>query len=189
MSIWGTCRIRLVHITNYHILKRVFAQINWYRYWKTDFVGSNYVVSAHFSWSTASDSIYVSGCGLSVGPRNSTPQVFILHRSKVLVLTSGGYDMRPQKGTGHVDISSPMEADFTLIANGSENLAYVLVNDKFVGKYKLDYSTLSNLGYVIFSGTSKDYGTRCEISNARVWKIKVERIYSNFTSADIITTT
>lgn len=150
-----------------------FAQINWYQWWTTDFLASNFVFSARFSWDTANDSPYISGCGLALVPKSDPyiAQVFILHRSKVVVLNSYGYDVRPQKGTGHVDIPSPYDADFTLIAKGSENMAYVLVNNKFVGKYKLHYSP-SSLGYVIFSGTSKDYGTHCKISDARAWKIK-----------------
>lgn len=149
-----------------------FAQINWYQWWSTDFFGNNFVFSAHFRWDIADDSIYVSGCGVSVGPNDAgyIPQVYILHRSKVLVLQGGGYEVNPRKGSGHVDIPSPLEADFTLIVNGSENISYVLVNNKFVGKYKLNYSGSNNLGFVIFSGTSKDYGTHCKISNVRIWK-------------------
>jgi len=150
-----------------------FAQINFYQWWRTDFFGNNFVFSAHFSWDIAGDSTYVSGCGVSVGPNDVgyIPQVYILHRSKVLVLQGGGYEVNPRKGSGHVDIPSPYEADFTLIASGSENISYVLVNNEFVGKYKLNYSGSNNLGFVIFSGTSKDYGTHCKITNARVWKL------------------
>jgi len=28
------------------------------------------------------------------------------------------------------------------------------------------------MGFVIFSGTSEGYGTHCEISDVRVWKIR-----------------
>jgi len=151
-----------------------YSQINWYQWWRTDFYASNLVISAHFSWNTANESPYISGCGLALEPKSNPyyTQVFILHRSKVVVLKSGGYDVNPSKGSGHVDIPSPMEADFTLITDTTNKFAYALVNDEFVGKYKLDKVATYNMGYVIFSGTSEGYGTHCEISDVMVWKIR-----------------
>lgn len=152
--------------------KEDWAKLNWYQWWLTDFWGSNFVVSAHFSWKTANDSTYTSGCGLALGYQYTTPEVFILHRSKVVVLDSSGRDSKILEGNGRVDISSPMEANFTLIVDGSEKTAYVLVDDQFVGKYPLERLGTFNVGYTILSGTSLDFGTHCEISKVRVWKIK-----------------
>jgi len=151
-----------------------FAQINWYQRWRTDFLAANFVFSAHFSWDTANDSPYISGCGLALVPESDPyyTQVFILHRSKVVVLNNYGYEVRSQKGTGHVDISSPLEADFTIIADVTNKIANVFVNDQFVGKYKLDFPSTYYIGYVIFSGTSTDYGTHCKITNPRIWKLQ-----------------
>jgi len=49
--------------------KTSLARVAKYKWQTTSFSGSNYVVSAHFSWNTASYSNY-SGCGLSVGPKS-----------------------------------------------------------------------------------------------------------------------
>ena len=63
----------------------------------------------------------------------------------------------------------PAEADFTLIVNGIS--AYVLVNGEMAGEYTLAQSrpSLGGLGLTVLSGTNKDYGTRCEMTDLRLW--------------------
>ena len=153
-----------------------FAQINWYQWQPTTFTGNHYVVSAHFSWSTASESTHESGCGFSIGSqrfgRFGTPQVFILHRSKVMVLDRLSRESKALEGTGSVNIPSPMAADFTLIIDSAKKTAHVLVDQEFVGTYELEYDDFLDVGYTILSGTSADYGTHCEITEVRTWKLK-----------------
>ena len=53
------------------------------------------------------------------------------------------------------------------------NHAYVYVDDKFIGEYTLSQDKILKgiFGYGIISGTNRDFGTRCEITNARVWSL------------------
>ena len=52
-----------------------------------------------------------------------------------------------------------------------DHYSYVILNDEVIGEYTLPQSDLIEgaLGISILSGTNKDYGTRCEITNAHLW--------------------
>ena len=77
------------------------------------------------------------------------------------------------RGTGRVNFDNPFdkpgEADFTLIVNGT--YAYVLVNNEVIGEYTLSQSKIlhGKLGLAVLSGTNKDFGTRCEMTNLHLW--------------------
>ena len=66
-------------------------------------------------------------------------------------------------------VDHPVEADFALIVKGA--YAYVLVNEEVVGEYTLAQSKVlrGRLGLSLLSGTNKDYGTRCEMTNLHLW--------------------
>jgi hypothetical protein len=95
-----------------------------------------------------------------------------LDRSKVLfAITSDGHGRiaAPTRGTGRVKFGNPAEADFTLIVKGA--YAYALVNREVVGEYTLaqSRSLTGEIALSVLSGTNKDYGTRCEMTNVHVW--------------------
>jgi hypothetical protein len=73
------------------------------------------------------------------------------------------------RGSGTVKFSNPAEADFKLIVK--DNYAYVLVDDVVVGEYTLSQSqpVRGDLALTVLSGTNKDYGTRCEMTDIHVW--------------------
>ena len=73
------------------------------------------------------------------------------------------------RGPGRVKFGNPAEADFTLIVKGA--YAYALVDGKVVGEYTLSQSrpTRGKLGLIVLSGTDRDYGTRCEMTDLRLW--------------------
>ena len=50
----------------------------------------------------------------------------------------------------------------------------ILVDGKFVGRYLLNANrTLKgDIGLSLLSGTNKDFGTRCEMTNIRLWEPK-----------------
>lgn len=77
------------------------------------------------------------------------------------------------KGSGKLDFDNPAEATMTLVVN--EDHAYVMVNGKFIGEYTLFKDKLREPGAVMYgmiSGTNRDYGTRCEITNPSLWIVK-----------------
>ena len=96
----------------------------------------------------------------------------VLDRQKVLFLIDSGggsREIKPTRGSGAVRIENPMEADFTLIVK--DNYSYALVDGVLVGEYALSQSQpyQGRLGLTVLSGTNRDYGTRCEITDLYAW--------------------
>lgn len=152
-----------------------WAQLGWYQWLPLPDTASDFFLSSHFEWSSAYQSADTSGCGFIFAlQENEDHYAVFLDRAKVLFLMTDhalGFS-RPvgtTRGTGIVKIDNPMEADFTLIVK--DGYAYVLVNGEVVGEYTLaqSRSLRGHLGLTVLSGTNKDYGTRCKMSNLRLW--------------------
>ena len=155
-----------------------WVHINWYEWWTQDRLITNFVFNGHFSWSTASATPEISGCGIAFGIQsNHDNYAVFLDKSRILfqhkVSTSkNAYEVGKTRGTGRVNISSPYNADFSLIVNGYH--AYVYVDKAFIGEYTLSTDSImyGKFGYSVLSGTNKDYGTKCKITNGRLWTFK-----------------
>jgi hypothetical protein len=158
-----------------------WAQINWYQWLTIERYVTNFVLNAHFRWSTASSTPEDSGCGFifALQSNNDNYAVF-LDKSRIVFLQDriingkrGGFEVGKTKGTGRVDIESdPAEADFSLAVN--DHTAYVYVNKEFIGQYTLseDSTMDGQLAYSMLSGTNKDYGTKCDMTNVQLWQLK-----------------
>lgn len=154
-----------------------WAQLGWYQWWVLDQTASDFFISAHFKWSTAWNYNDVSGCGFVFALQdNSDHYAVFLDKSRILFLGSDqsrngsySYEVGKTKGSGRVKFENPAEADFTLIVKG--RYAYALVNGDLNAEYTLSKSQAidGNLGLTVLSGTNKDYGTRCEMTNLHVW--------------------
>ena len=141
---------------------------------------ANFVYSGHFNWSTAASSNEASGCGLIfAGQENGNHYALFLDQHRIYFLrsdsssgTSSAFILGKAAGTGKVDFGNPAEADFSLVVNG--NHTYVYVNGDFIGQYDLvkDAPTQGKFGFSVISGTAKDYGVHCEITNSAVWALK-----------------
>lgn len=165
--------------TEYDDYKDEWAQLGWYQWWPLDPVDGDFYVSGHLKWASAYRNADLSGCGfLFAIQENNDHYAVFLDRAKILFLDSNQSSSysRPvgtTRGTGIVKFDNPfdkpVEADFTIILKGA--YTYVLVDGEVVGEYTLSQSRLLK-GYVglsTLSGTNKDYGTRCEMSNLHVW--------------------
>ncbi|HLO16621.1 MAG TPA: hypothetical protein VK206_17440 [Anaerolineales bacterium] len=153
------------------------AQLGWYYSWPFGgYRATDFYLSGHFKWSSAYRSADLSGCGFIFAKQeNGDHYAVFLDRSKVLFVQTEEYysPIGPTRGTGRVNFGNPFdhsdEADFTLIVKGTH--AYVLVDGELVGEYGLSQSKAirGELGFALLSGTNKDFGTRCEITNLHVW--------------------
>jgi hypothetical protein len=152
-----------------------WAQLGWYQWLPLPDTATDFFMSAHFEWDSAYRSADTSGCGFifALQPNDDHYAVF-LDRSKVLFLMTDntlGFSraVGTTRGTGHVKFDIPAEADFTVIVK--EAYAYVLVDGEVIGEYTLaqSRSLRGNLGLTVLSGTNKDYGTRCEMTNLHLW--------------------
>jgi hypothetical protein len=152
-----------------------WAQLGWYQWELLSSEASDFYMSGHFNWESAYKNADVSGCGFvfSVQENDDHYAVF-LDRSEVLFLVTDstlGYSKKvgPTRGTGRVKFDMPAQAEFTLIVKGA--YAYVLVNNEVVGEYTLSQSRslTGRLGLTVLSGTNKDYGTRCLMTDLHLW--------------------
>jgi hypothetical protein len=176
----------LIPATNgeYRILdafNKSFAQIGWMSYEYSDFEVEYFVFNADVTWRTAVDNADTSGCGIVFAieekGKNNEYYGVILDKSRIYFTSarSGHYrELGKTRGTGRLDFGNPAEAELTILVY--ENLAYVYVDDNFVGEYGLskDKAVRGKFGYGIISGTNKSYGTTCSIKNARMWEISTE---------------
>jgi hypothetical protein len=160
----------------YEDFKEEWAQLGWYSWWVLGQNARDFYISAHFKWTSAYRSADISGCGFAFAIQEDEDHYAVfLDRSKVYFVETAGYFMPvgPTRGTGRVDFGNPfdepVEADFTLIVKDA--YAYVLVDGEVVGEYTLSQSKKlrGGLGLTLLSGTNKDFGTRCEMTNLRVW--------------------
>lgn len=155
-----------------------FAQRGYLQYWYFDFELKHFVYKAHLKWSTAGETSDTSGCGIvfAVNPHGDGSDYYgvVLDKSRIFFSSTFAgyyYDMGKTRGTGKLSFGNPAEADFTLLVYDYK--AYVYVDDEFIGEYTLskDRELAGQFGYGIISGTNKDYGTRCEISDSRLWEL------------------
>jgi len=153
-----------------------WAQLGYYTWWTLDESAGDFYMSAHFKWSTALRNNEISGCGFAFGIQdNHDNYAVFLDKSRILFLNTdqsmgGGFEVGKTRGSGRVSFDNPAEADFTLIVKGY--YAYVLVDNDVVGEYTLSKSKPmeGGLGLTMFSGTNKDYGTHCEMTDLHLWR-------------------
>ncbi len=155
-----------------------WAQLRWYRWWPLNDVASNFYMSAHFKWSSAYRNADVSGCGFAFSiQENGDHYAVFLDRTKIRFLNADQSEYTRRlgvtRGTGLVEFNNPADqpaqADFTIIVKDA--YVYVLVDEDVVGEYSLPQSRplKGNLGLTLLSGTNKDFGTRCEMTNIHAW--------------------
>lgn len=150
-----------------------WAQMDWYTIWSLDETVTDFVYSAHFKWSNASKTPNPYGCGLvfAIQDDGSDYAVF-LNQDSILYLRTKfhrGFNAGKTRGTGKTNIGDASEADIAVIVYNY--YSYVLVNGEVVGEYTLPQSDSleGDLGVSILSGTNKGYGTRCSITDMRLW--------------------
>ena len=166
-------------VTEYKDFKDEWAQLGYYNLSAMDYVDGDFYMSGHFKWTSAYRNADESGCGFLFSlQENSDHYGVFLDRAKILFLDnqSSRYSklVRPTRGTDQVKFDNPFdtpaEADFTLIVKGA--YAYVLLGGEVVGEYTLAQSRLLSgfVGVSTLSGTNKDFGTRCEVTDLHVWQ-------------------
>ncbi len=152
-----------------------WAQIGWFQWWPYDVTGADFVFKGHFSWSTASETPDDSGCGVVFGLQENGDYyaVFVDYSSILFRMKRGSYlyGVGKTSGTGKTDFTNPAEADVVLAVANQK--AFLSVNDQ-ITEYTLSVDQTSAGGFALsmLSGTNRDYGTQCEITNMFLWKGK-----------------
>ncbi len=147
------------------------AKIDYYMWWpvaKQPHIHDAFVFRGHFGWSVASQASDLSGCGIVFGVRSDGFHYAVfLDRSRIVFLRSG-WEVGKTRGTGRVNIAAPYEAEVAVIVNGKTG--YVLVNGQATQYSLMDEQPAGGtFALSVLSGINKDYGTRCDITNAYLW--------------------
>ncbi len=157
------------------------AKINYINY---DMTGYNDQVTDFAAWedlkfSSAGPVAYpeFSGCGFGFRMKdNGDTYTAMVTNDSVLITwcfeALGNRCGRVGKtsGTGRLKLSNPAEVHFEFIVSGGK--AFALVDDKMIASYTLFADRLTDPGYFLYSivsGTNKDYGTRCTMTNGKIW--------------------
>lgn len=150
-----------------------WAQLYWYRWFPLTDTATDLLFSGHVKWESAYQNADISGCGVIFGLQNNNDHYAVfLDRTRVLYLISNGsgvHEMGKTRGTGRVKFGNPAEADLAIIVNG--HYSYVLVDGEVVGEYSLSQSQpiRGKVALTVLSGTNKDYGTRCEMTDIHIF--------------------
>ncbi len=152
-----------------------WPQIGWYQWYPLHEDATAYgdlVFQGHFSWETAVQTSDLSGCGVLFGLQpNSDHYAVFLDRARIAFMMSRGgtvYEVGKTKGSGKPKTHETGEADFALIVSGAKA---VVIVDGTPTEYTLsaDQKSSGEFAVSILSGTNRDYGTRCAITDAYIW--------------------
>jgi len=153
---------------------RSWAQINWYRYWRTERKPSNFVLRTDASWDSASDiaNWFNSGCGLVFREDNGENYYYaslrldgsVRFRRKV-------NDIVTDIGTAYYGPLGVPEggAEILLIAN--HDWIKFFVNGELVHQRQDSALEGGYLAMTLSSGTNSGYGTRCMMKNIDLWEL------------------
>lgn len=152
-----------------------WAQLGWYWFFPTAFSPTDFVIRAHAEWDSASKTPdpWTTGCGF-VFREDGIPNHYLTY----LGLDGNVYFSRYYKniyalvGSNYYgDVGFPEgAADIVLAVEG--NWITFLVNGEKVLRRQDDALSSGNLNYTLISGTNKDYGTHCRMTNVELWVIK-----------------
>jgi hypothetical protein len=136
---------------------------------------SDFFLRAHFKWNSALENSDTAGCGFIFGlqPNKDHYAVFLDRTTVYFRISNARFkdasSVEPTRVLGKVKFDYPAEADFALIVR--DRKAFVLVNGELVSEYTLlaGRPVQGKLGLTVLSGTNKDYGTHCEMTDLRLW--------------------
>lgn len=152
-----------------------WAQLGYYQRFPLGVDAGNFFLSAKLSWDSALRNADLSGCGIAFANLdNGEHYAVFLDRTRVVFVDAdnrynGSRILGVTRGTGRVKFDLPALADFTLIVKDA--YAYVLVDGEVVGEYTLSQSRpwTGDIAYTVLSGTNKDFGTRCTMTDVHLW--------------------
>jgi TolB protein len=152
-----------------------WAQINWYSYYRTGTNPQDFIIRADASWESASDKAnwWNSGCGFVFREKDEDK-----HYLAYLDLDGFAHIKRARSGSmsrlGRSNIAYPVEkpgdeANIMLVVEGN-NIHFFVDGYLMLSRQDMSF-TDGDLSLTLLSGTNKDYGTRCEMTNIELWML------------------
>ena len=152
-----------------------WAQLGYYQWWKTGYAAENFVLSTDVAWESASDKANwpEAGCGIVFSEDNESDH-------HLVYLSLDGYGRLVQVNEGQWKTLASQFYGKLPIPDGNAKIMLV-VNDKRINFYVNGervanaYDGSLNAGDIsltLLSGTNKDFGTRCTMSNIDLFIFK-----------------
>jgi hypothetical protein len=151
-----------------------WAQIGWYSWRPTKSYPSDFVLRGHMTWKSASKTPDLSGCGILFRVNEAKEHYGYLMTSDgqvhFILNEDGDFHFGGKFYFGPSSVSE--EIDFAITVQGE--VFNVFVNGKRLGASYGHKDTMldGDLAYTTISGTNKDYGTSCNITNVEIWVLK-----------------
>lgn len=148
--------------------KEEWAQLNWYKWWETGFSPVNFAIAAHAKMTSASDKANWpdSGCGFVFAEKDGDNHNLAYLAMDGYVYVSGQHNNQWRtlavKRYGRLPTPSS-EADIALVVYNQR--IFFFVNGQQVVSVTDRAMVTGDLNLSMFSGTNKDFGTRCEMTN------------------------
>jgi hypothetical protein len=151
-----------------------WAQIGWYQWWETGLAPVDFVIRAHTGWESASKTPnwFDSGCGFVFREVDENNHYMIFLALDGNVYLKGYLDgIYREFGKGYAGTIDHLkgDADVMLVVEGPRITYYV--NGKKVLAREVGELDEGKLALTLVSGTNKDYGTRCTISDIEIWDL------------------
>lgn len=147
--------------------EKEWAQINWYQ-WDTFTQAQNFVISVDITWKSAFNTPNYSnaGCGFVYRAKDTRNHLFASLNMDGKVHFGGIKDGKTLNydDYSYGTFSTKGSAQLILVVSGDRMTAYV--NGSPIGSQKnLAFDDNGSLAFTVWSGTNKDYGTRCTFEN------------------------
>ena len=149
--------------------------MNWYQWWGTGYRPERYILKAHVKWTSASETAnwFNSGCGFVFDADDSDNHFYVSLRldghAKIYRVYHGDLKTLANKFNGKQPVPTG-EADFILAVE--DDFVTFFVNGEVAAHAHDSQIHKGPLGLTLSSGTNKDFGTRCEMTDIYLWELE-----------------
>ncbi|NIM94642.1 MAG: hypothetical protein GTO18_13155 [Anaerolineales bacterium] len=150
-----------------------WAMINYYDWYPTGHLLSDFVIRANIDWSSSSEvaNWWNTGCGFvfRMNARGDHYLVFVGMDNWLYLYRRLDYSIDRIGKWNYGSLELPTgQAELVMIAEG-DHLTF-MVNDVQVGSFQEPKFSSGLLGYAIVSGTNEGFGTKCEMTDIELWE-------------------
>ncbi|MFM8320132.1 MAG: hypothetical protein ACKOC5_04375 [Chloroflexota bacterium] len=148
------------------------AMIGYMQWVTTDYSATNFVLATDMQWSSASKTANwpEAGCGFVFGLQDSDNMTYTYLGldgfANIRAYVRGNYKNLARRNWGRPDLPEG-EASFMLVVNNKRVSLYA--NDRMVNEATVTTYQPGDIALTVFSGTNKDYGTRCQLTNMQLF--------------------
>lgn len=145
-----------------------WAQLGYYQWWKIGYAAENFVLSADIAWESASDRANwpEAGCGIVFSEDDESDH-------HLAYLSLDGFGRLAQISKGQWKNLAAQRYGTLSVPNGNAKIMLVVydqrinfyVNGQRVANAYDGSLDAGNLALTLLSGTNKDFGTRCQMTN------------------------